>query len=327
MNGTTEASDAAHFATVWAALAAALGRKVRMYSGDVIYPNVYLSVFGDTGDKKTTAERRLCSCNLLEYHPGVRIVRNVGTTEGLADVLGDAELGVYLFLWEEFASLLARARWSGSTLLEFITETFDCPDQWGAKYRKGGINLWNPTPTILTATTPEWFWKYAKAEDFFGGFGNRFLFLTGPKKPPIANPTPPDGERIYRVKQQLEALARRQDKCAQWTPGAQKLWNAFYIEWETRERKGLLGAALKRAHVYVRKLAMTYAATEDTLPDIDSDQLRAAIAVIQHGADSLEQLIEMRAAHNEEHSIGGARRQRKSAEWERPGAGTADRIR
>jgi hypothetical protein len=30
---------------------------------------------------------------------------------------------------------------------------------------------------------------------------------------------------------------------------------------------------------------------------------------------------------NEEHSIGGARPQRKSAEWERPGAGTADRIR
>jgi hypothetical protein len=29
----------------------------------------------------------------------------------------------------------------------------------------------------------------------------------------------------------------------------------------------------------------------------------------------------------EEHSIGGARPQRKSAEWERPGAGTADRIR
>src|SRR5260370_5583732 len=29
----------------------------------------------------------------------------------------------------------------------------------------------------------------------------------------------------------------------------------------------------------------------------------------------------------EEHSIGGARPQRKSAEWERAGAGTADRIR
>ena len=53
---------------------------------------------------------------------------------------------------------------------------------------------------------------------------------------------------------------------AQWTQAAQKLWNEFYEEWETRERKGLLRAALKRAHVYVRKLAMAYAATEGTLP-------------------------------------------------------------
>jgi len=34
-----------------------------------------------------------------------------------------------------------------------------------------------------------------------------------------------------------------------------------------------------------------------------------------------------KATDNEEHSIGGARPQRKSAEWERAGAGTADRIR
>jgi hypothetical protein len=33
------------------------------------------------------------------------------------------------------------------------------------------------------------------------------------------------------------------------------------------------------------------------------------------------------ATDNEEHSIGGARPQTKSAEWERPGAGAADRIR
>ena len=298
MEGTTEACDAAHFATLWAALAVALGRQVRMYSGDVVFPNVYLSVFGDTGDKKTTAQRRLCACNLLEHHPGVRIIRNVGTTEGLADALSQAERGIYLFLWEEFSSLLARARWTGSTLLEFITETFDCPDQWGAKYRKNSINLEKPTPTILTATTVEWFWKYAKAEDFFGGFGNRILFFSGAKKPPIPNPCEIDGERIHRVKKQIEVLAERPIKHAQWTPGAQKVWDTFYIEWETREHKGLLGAALKRAHVYVRKLAMVYAAVEETLPEIHADQLRAAIVVVQHAALCTERLIELQAAQS-----------------------------
>jgi hypothetical protein len=30
-----------------------------MYAGERIFANVYLSVFGPTGDKKTTAQRRI----------------------------------------------------------------------------------------------------------------------------------------------------------------------------------------------------------------------------------------------------------------------------
>jgi hypothetical protein len=297
MDGTTEASDTVHFATLWAALAAALGRKVFMYSGDITYPNIYVANVGVTGDKKTTGQRRICSCNLLGPDSGVQIIRNVGSTEGLADALKDST-GTYLFLWEEFSSLLARARWTGSTLLEFVTETFDCPDRWGIKYRKNAIDLEKPTPTILTATTVEWFWKYAKAEDFFGGFGNRFLFLSGAKKAPIPNPSSPASEPLARVKKQIEVFADRPVKRAEWTPGAKKVWDDFYIGWENRERKGLLGAALKRSHVYIRKLAMVYAAIEETLPEIHRDQLNAAIQVIEHAAGSTEQLIALQAAQS-----------------------------
>jgi hypothetical protein len=297
MDGTTEASDTVHFATLWAAIAAALGRRAYMYSGDVTYANVYLANVGITGDKKTTGQRRICSCNLLGQDSGVRIIRNVGSTEGLADTLKDST-GTYLFLWEEFSSLLARARWTGSTLLEFATETFDCPDQWGIKYRKNAISLEKPTPTILTATTAEWFWKYAKAEDFFGGFGNRVLFLTGVKKAPIPNPRSPNEQLLARVRDQIHVLKDRAVKHAEWTAGAKRAWDTFYIEWENRDRRGLLGAALKRSHVYIRKLAITYAAMEETLPVIHSDQLKAAIEVIKYAATSTGQLIEMQAAQS-----------------------------
>src|SRR5262249_51886203 len=55
-------------------------------------------------------------------------------------------------------------------------------------------------------------------------------------------------------------------------------------------------AATKRAHIYVRKLAMTYAALEGTLPDIDEDQLRAAIAVILYAVGCAERLLDLQAA-------------------------------
>jgi hypothetical protein len=68
MQGTTEASDVAHFCTFWATAAAIQGRNVEMYGGDFVYPNVYINYYGPTGDKKTTAERRISACNLLEPH-------------------------------------------------------------------------------------------------------------------------------------------------------------------------------------------------------------------------------------------------------------------
>jgi hypothetical protein len=296
MNGTTEACDAAHFATFWAAVAVILGRRVEMHAGDTIYPNVYLAVYGETGDKKTTAERRISACNLFEHWPHIRLVRGVGSTEGLADELADSETGVYLFMWEEFATFLSHARWTGSTLLEFITECFDCPSEWSKAYRKKSIRLQSPTPSILTATTAEWFWKHAKAEDFFGGFGNRFLFLTGARKPPLPNPNIVDPDDIARIKEHLKLVAQSPACRACWTAPARKIWDAFYIRSESSERSGLLCAATKRTHIYVRKLAITYAALEHTLPYIDADQLEAAIAVIEYAVACAERLLDLQAA-------------------------------
>jgi hypothetical protein len=203
MIGTTEASDVAHFTACWAAVAATLGRRVSMYAGERIFPNVYLSVFGPTGDKKTTAQRRILNCGLLA--PSIQVIRNLGSTEGLADALKREERTdmVALFFWEELTTLFARGRWSGSTILEFFTETFDCPPEWGIKYRKEPINLVAPTPTILAGTTCEWFWKNARSDDFFGGLGNRFLYLTGAKKKPIANPSEPVAALLRRVQNAL----------------------------------------------------------------------------------------------------------------------------
>ena len=205
MARTTEARDVYHFAALWAAVAVLLGRRVSMFSGEPTHPNVYLSLFGTTGDKKTTAQRQILSYGLLPA--SIQVIRNLGSTEGLADCLKREDRGdaTALFFWEELTALLARGRWVGSTILEFVTECFDCPPEWGLKYRKGAITVTAPTPTILAGTTPEWFWKNARADDFYGGFGNRFLYLTGRKKAPIPNPeegNPQHGQGVPIVKEE-----------------------------------------------------------------------------------------------------------------------------
>jgi hypothetical protein len=150
-DGTTEASDAAHFGTSWVASAIACGRNVHMYSGETVYPNALVNFYGPTGDKKTTADRRILS--LLDGIPGIKIIQEQGSVEAIADELMAAERGIFLFFWEEIASFLKTASWSGSTLMQMITETYDCPATWGRKYRKNPIDLVDPTPSVLTGTT------------------------------------------------------------------------------------------------------------------------------------------------------------------------------
>jgi hypothetical protein len=291
MVGTTEASDVFHFAALWSAVAVRLGRRVYVNAGDRVYPNIYLALFGATGDKKTTAMRRPRAAGLLD---GVQVVSNLGSTEGLADALkqGGGDEAVAMFFWEELTPLLARGRWNGSTILEFLTECFDCPPDWGLRYRRDPITVTAPTPTVIAGTTPDWFWKNARSDDFYGGFGNRFLYLTGAKKPPLPSPIEPDSAKLARVQVALDALGSAPTQKAQFSPPACKLWDEFYIQFEGQNRTGLLGAATRRIHVYVRKLAMTYAAVERTLPEITFDQLKAAMAVGLYGAECIRILID-----------------------------------
>ncbi len=296
MRDTTEASDVFHFAAFWAAAAVCLGRRAYMFTGERIFPNFYGVLFGTTGDKKTTAQRQIINTGILPTE--IQIIRNLGSTEGLADKLrrSDESDVVALMSWEEITSLFARGRWNGSTILEFITECFDCPPEWGVAYRREPIRIVAPTPTILAGTTPEWFWKNARADDFYGGFGNRFLYFTGQKK--AANPSPkePDSATLRRLRAALARLNGIQPIQAQFSPIATKLWETFYIGWEAKDRSGLYGAATKRIHVYVRKLAITYAALEGTLPEITIDQLKASIAVGLYCAECARVLVEARSA-------------------------------
>ena len=311
MENTTEASDVSHFAALWATCAVRLGRSVYMEAGDTTYANAYICFFGATGDKKTTAARRPRSLGLLD---GVHVISNVGSAEGLADALHPGEAsgdpGTALFFWEEFGSFLSRARWKNATILEFFTETFDCPPEWGLRYRdKNRITVRQPTPSILTGTTTDWFWKSARSDDFHGGFGNRFVYLTGRKKAPMPSPSEPNKERIEALRNRLARLGSYSGP-AYFSPEAGELWDLFYVDFESKERMGLLAAALKRIHVYVRKLAMVFAATEGTLPMITADQLKSSIAVCLYSAECARLLIEAQAASRPEGEL-----ERKFLDW------------
>lgn len=291
MDRTTEASDAFHFAALWARCAVALGRRVSFQYAMQLFPNVYLVCFGATGDRKTTATRTGSKLG-TPYN----LISGGGSGEGLADEFSGAEPGQGLLLHaEEFSQILRPGRWDGSTLKPFLTQCFDCPERYQMKFRKNPIEIEQPTPSLLAGTTPDWFWQDFQGRDFQGGFGNRLFFFTGERKGEVPLPEAPNLEAISHA---VDALADIERCQARFESRARALWVKFYQAWgaEDSKRDPLLLAAVQRIPAYVLKLGMLYAALESTLPEIQYEQIAAAILVGRYGEACAKELLSLQNA-------------------------------
>jgi hypothetical protein len=286
---STEASDIFHFAGLWANAAARLGRRIWYPFGMKLRPNVYIVCFGPTGDRKTTATRQA-----TEIGTGLMVISGSGSGEGLAEEISHETPGEGVLIHaEELSQILKPGRWDGSTLIPTLTQCFDCPEKYEMKFRKSPISLDRPTPNILAGVTPEWFWRDFRVSDFQGGFGNRMFFLTGSPKRCIPRPELPD---LAAIGQELEELAAVESCQARLDEKACELWDKFYMAWREEEMKhndSLFHVAVKRVPSYVLKLAMLYAASERTLPEIHADQLSAAILVGRYGAECAKELLSL----------------------------------
>jgi len=297
MVGTSEADDCLHFAALWLAAAARLGRRLSIHYAYPLYPNPYLVGVGVTGDAKKTSTLRQGSA-LLPLDR-VKILRGVGSAEALAEWMTQSESGpqfAHVLLLEELRALLVRANWEGSSLLSFLTECFDTPTVYEAPFRKNPIKLVEPTPCLFAGTTAEWFWKSMPEDNFHGGFGNRLFFLAAGRQPPIPRPGRPDGAGLEKVRLAVDRLDALPASEVQWSPEAAVIWDEFYLRWKDSAASldALTAAATKRIPAYALKLALLYAAFENTLPFITEDQMAAANLVAGFGAESAQWLVGQR---------------------------------
>ncbi len=302
MAGTTEMPDAFHFASLWVMAAGTLRRRLHLYYAYPHYPNVLLVNVGASGDtKKTTGIRQG-----VQLVPGdaMKVLRGIGSAEALADWMTQPENAppvAHLLVLEELATLLRRGKWEGSTVLHFLTETFDAPPVYEVPFRKNPIKVVEPTSSLLAGTTSEWFWKAMAEEDFHGGFGNRLFFLAGAPKAPIPMPPKPAARALEQVRAELAALTSGPTGEVQLAADACPVWAEFYHAFKQTKFPSLVSAATRRIPTYALKLGLVYAAFEHTVPWIMKDQLRAAVAVSGFGARCAAWLVEQRQTFRQEH--------------------------
>jgi hypothetical protein len=290
MQTATEASDAFHFATLWARIATALGRRMNFYLGLDLYPNVYLACFGPTGDRKTSATR-----NVLQLGSEFNHISGGGSAEGISDKLSTQTAGEGVLIYgEELSSILRPGKWDGATLLPFLTQCFDCPPKYEMAFRKQKIALLEPTPSLLAGTTPTWFWDDMNPKDFAGGFGNRIFYFAGMPKDLIALPKKP---QLESVSHKIGMLSNLKPMAATFDAGAQILWEEYYRHEHQKKYQdpySLQSTATRRMTSYVIKLAMAFSASETSFGQITRDHLEAAIAVGNYGEECVGELLSLR---------------------------------
>ena len=204
VSGTTEAADAFHYATFLQVLGCTLGRRLYIYHAGKLFPNFFTCLVGRSGlTRKSTciSQGRGLLDSLhenrdnTETNPPFRVVKGIRSYEGLLEELS-GERKVRLIVVDELLSLLSKARQdSTGNIIPQLTELYDCQPYVNPPIKGKPIVCREPFVSIMAATTESWLQKALNERDVYGGFANRWMFLSGTPKPPMANPPKPDKDK------------------------------------------------------------------------------------------------------------------------------------
>ena len=191
MAPTTEAPDQFHLGAGLVIAGAQIGRTVSCwYNSEDLYGNLYAVLVGRTGtSRKDTAIKRALA--LPDYARGTKIIpayavhRDVSSAEGLIKTLKQ-DPNTLLYLTEMSATLKNARRKSTSTILDKLIEAWDTPRRMQNLSKMDSNEVFDPYVSILSATQPGRLARAMGDEEIESGFANRWLYVPGSGKAPIA---------------------------------------------------------------------------------------------------------------------------------------------
>lgn len=289
---TTEAADVFHLGAALAMVSATVGRRISSsYSGDPLYPSLYVALIGPSGSsRKDTAIKRALHLSQVRaavgggFHvPGFHIARDVSSGEGLIQTLKDHP--TTLLYLSELSVLLKNARKKGTTtILDRLIEAWDVPHRLENLSKLAKNEAENPFLSIIAATQPERIAAEILPEDIHSGFANRWLFLPGTGKGARPNPPAVDDHEAEALQYALSAAIASYPVgyVLHLSDEADRLWDDWYMAFYAEQARADDDVATMRIRlpVLIQKVAMLYAIT-DKARRIEVEHLSAATALIE----------------------------------------------
>jgi hypothetical protein len=321
---TSEAPD--EFA--WGSLAASLsflsGRSATLPWGPTTMPPVLnVGLLGPTarGRKSTPIEdaAEIVITPLMRKAqrpepPPMEIVVGLGSGEGFAEAIADrkwwrpgtkpgkdepeVQIGRSgLFVVHELGALLGKVRRDqAGAMVDFILAAFDARRIWTHRTRarsdSPALTMTNAIAVFLCASTKEWLAKTLSDTLVMAGLPNRFLWLTGERKTPIACRPPIDLTAINQFREEVrECISSVATKNFVLDPDATAEHTRRYgDEYQRKTESEIAAASTARNDVLALRVAMVLAIADGT-PSISVDHIKAAWEVADYSRTVIEGLV------------------------------------
>lgn len=237
-----EANENYHLWSSLVILSSVVSRKIWLDLGYFkIYPNLYVVLLGDPGNKKTTA-MRLAKNMVLDFDPRI-VSADCQSAQDTVKMLADEETALRV------ATLPSGASYAFTPVTIFATElsqfieidparmidlwvtVFDCDDYTKRTLRHNIQTITGPCFNILGCTTPSWVTRYLKTDIFTGGFSRRAIFVLesyDDRRVPFPEITPEMREAEKRCRKRLQEI----DKLVgpvEWTKEARDFYENWYL--------------------------------------------------------------------------------------------------
>jgi hypothetical protein len=273
MARTTEAPDQFHLGASLTLAAAMSGKRIaNKYNSGRLFPNLYTVLIGRTGfaRKDTAIDRAMelpynCPPHKI-IQPPYGIFYNVSSSEGLMQSLKDNPNAVGRIT--ELTAVLTNAKRKGTrTIIDSLIHAYDAmmPLQNNSKINPVVVNDYYLN--LIAATQPGRLANEMTTEEIESGFANRWLFIFGTGKEPMAITDDVDSRRAGDLYLKLwDAITAQHDgTVVDLDPPAKSLWT----EWYLAEQKEIRGdddedrADMRARHAtLIRKVALLYAITD-----------------------------------------------------------------
>ena len=304
----TKGTESPRFFYWWAGvatIAGALQRQIYFSRGilNKLYPNFYVILVGPPGGRK---EAPVDISGRFLRSAGVSILHGTTTPEGLMfqllaskkplrEVEKKEELTGKIkslfvpecigFLQAKELSSLFSSRNYVENLIVFLTDVWDCHDEWDYTTKGGGKTPINKIYiNLLGASTPEWLAKCFTADSFGGGFMGRTIFIYqdnfGKRRIPPSKlvKTKRQEELELILKLDLQHIAQLQG-AMNFSPEASEFFDNWYMQ-QKYNPAGRMARYHKTKHVHAQKLAMIISISEDDEMIVQKAHLVKALGIL-----------------------------------------------